>query len=90
VISHKIMAMMHESARVQELELELMEIRMAFEDISSSQELKNGLDGGLGDMRTLQLDRSIDHFENDLTHIANIFCYYQIQSYGNQRTRMRI
>jgi hypothetical protein len=80
VISHKIMAMMHESARVQELELELMEIRAAFEEyITSSRELENGLDGELGDMRTLQLDRSMTS-ENDLTHIANIFCSYQIQS----------
>jgi hypothetical protein len=36
--------------KVQELELELMEIRTVFEEyITSSRELENGLDGGLGD-----------------------------------------
>ena len=68
MISQKIMAMMHESARVQELEFELGEIRAAFEEyITSSRELENGLDGELGDMRTLQLDRSMTSKMTSLT-----------------------
>jgi hypothetical protein len=42
-----------DSARVQELELELRNLRVAFEEyIGSSRELEDGLDRELADMRT--------------------------------------
>ena len=62
-------AITDQSARIQELEEELVEVRAAFEDyIASSRELENGLDTELQNMSTLKGRSSSSTLPIKVTH----------------------